>query len=83
MHTAAQCIRQHGIPAYSDPVLTPGGAVYSDSRSFGAQFLAEWLLLSALGGVTGVLLGAAATVGYATASGQPTVVPLSRSRPGL
>jgi hypothetical protein len=34
LHAAAQCIRQHGIPSYSDPVLTPGGAVYSDSRSF-------------------------------------------------
>jgi hypothetical protein len=33
LHAAAQCIRQHGIPAYSDPVLTPGGQVYSDSRS--------------------------------------------------
>jgi hypothetical protein len=33
LHAAAQCIRQHGVPGYSDPVLTPGGAVYSDSRS--------------------------------------------------
>jgi hypothetical protein len=33
LHAAAQCIRAHGIPAYQDPVLTPGGAVYSDSRS--------------------------------------------------
>jgi len=32
LHAAAQCIRQHGIPGYSDPVLTAGGAVYSDSR---------------------------------------------------
>jgi hypothetical protein len=34
LHAAAQCIRQHGIPAYTDPVLTPGGQVYTDSRSF-------------------------------------------------
>jgi hypothetical protein len=34
LHAAAQCIRQHGIPGYADPVLTPSGAVYSDSRSF-------------------------------------------------
>src|SRR6516164_3024527 len=34
LHAAAQCIRQHGIPGYTDPVLTPGGQVYSDSRSF-------------------------------------------------
>jgi len=33
LHAAAQCIRQHGIPGYSDPVLTPGGQVYTDSRS--------------------------------------------------
>ena len=32
LHAAAQCIRQHGIPGYTDPVLTPGGQVYSDSR---------------------------------------------------
>jgi hypothetical protein len=32
LHAAAQCIRQHGIPAYQDPVLTPSGNVYSDSR---------------------------------------------------
>ncbi|MBV9383344.1 MAG: hypothetical protein JOY82_25445 [Streptosporangiaceae bacterium] len=32
LHAAAQCIRQHGIPAYHDPVLTPGGQVYTDAR---------------------------------------------------
>ena len=39
------------------------------------QFLAESLLLSALGGVGGVLLGIAVTSGYATVQGWPTVVP--------
>ena len=34
LHAAAQCIRQHGVPSYADPVLTPSGQVYSDSRSF-------------------------------------------------
>ena len=34
LHAAAACVRQHGIPNYSDPVLTPSGAVYSDSRPF-------------------------------------------------
>jgi hypothetical protein len=34
LHAAAQCIRQHGIPGYQDPALTPGGQVYTDSRSF-------------------------------------------------
>jgi hypothetical protein len=33
LHAAALCIRQHGIPGYQDPVLTPAGQVYSDSRS--------------------------------------------------
>jgi hypothetical protein len=34
LDAAASCIRQHGIPNYQDPVLTPGGQVYTDSRSF-------------------------------------------------
>jgi hypothetical protein len=33
LHAATQCIRQHGIPAYADPVLTPSGGVYSDRRA--------------------------------------------------
>jgi hypothetical protein len=33
LHAAAQCIRQHGIPSYQDPVLTPSGLVYTDQRS--------------------------------------------------
>ena len=33
LRAAAQCIRQHGVPGYADPVLTPSG-VYSDLRSF-------------------------------------------------
>jgi putative ABC transport system permease protein len=41
----------------------------------GTQFLMESLLLSALGGVAGVLLGAAATVGYAIEAGQSAVLP--------
>jgi putative ABC transport system permease protein len=51
-------------------------------RSLGAtrgqirlQFLAESLLLSALGGVGGVLIGIAVTAGYATSQAWPTVVP--------
>jgi hypothetical protein len=34
LHAAANCIRQHGIPNYRDPVLTPSGQVYTDSRPF-------------------------------------------------
>ncbi|MCT2585419.1 ABC transporter permease [Actinophytocola gossypii] len=52
-------------------------------RSLGAtrgqirtQFLAESLLLSALGGTGGALLGAAVTAGYATYQLWPVVVPL-------
>jgi hypothetical protein len=33
LHTAAECIRQHGLPHYTDPVLTPDGSVYTDLRS--------------------------------------------------
>ncbi|MEW9551548.1 ABC transporter permease [Nonomuraea sp. NPDC050783] len=51
-------------------------------RSLGAtrgqvrlQFLAESLLLSALGGVAGAVLGTLATAGYALARGWPLVVP--------
>jgi putative ABC transport system permease protein len=39
------------------------------------QFLAEALLLSALGGLGGVLLGIAVTAGYASWQGWPSVVP--------
>jgi hypothetical protein len=31
---AVRCIRDHGIPGYKDPVITPDGAVYTDVRSF-------------------------------------------------
>jgi putative ABC transport system permease protein len=40
-----------------------------------AQFLAESALLAALGGITGLLFGAIATLVYALAKGQPWVVP--------
>lgn len=33
LHTAAQCIRQHGVPNYQDPVLTADGYVYTDEVS--------------------------------------------------
>ncbi|WP_067812455.1 ABC transporter permease [Actinomadura kijaniata] len=41
-----------------------------------AQFLTESLLLSTLGGVAGLLLGALATAGYALARGWPFALPL-------
>jgi hypothetical protein len=33
VHAAAECIRHHGIPRYQEPVVTPDGQVYSDTRS--------------------------------------------------
>jgi hypothetical protein len=33
LHAAAQCIRDHGVPAYPDPVVAPDGSVYTDQRS--------------------------------------------------
>jgi putative ABC transport system permease protein len=48
-----------------------------------AQFLAESLLLSALGGVGGVLLGVGVTALYATYQGWPSVVPPWASAGGV
>ena len=33
LHAAAQCIREHGVPTYQDPVLGADGEVYTDTRS--------------------------------------------------
>ncbi len=48
-----------------------------------AQFLAESLLLSGLGGAGGVLLGIGVTAAYATTEGWPTVVPALAMLGGL
>jgi putative ABC transport system permease protein len=59
-------------------------------RSLGAtrghirtQFLAESLLLSALGGVCGALLGVAITTGYAAYQDWPAVVPFWATAGGV
>jgi hypothetical protein len=33
LHAAAQCLREHGVPSYQDPVLTPEGYVFTDARA--------------------------------------------------
>lgn len=33
LHAAAQCVREHGVPTYQDPVLTADGHVFTDARS--------------------------------------------------
>ena len=52
-------------------------------RHIAAQFFAEALLLSSLGGVAGVALGALVTGGYAVGQGWVVVVPASAAGGGL
>jgi putative ABC transport system permease protein len=50
-------------------------ALGATRRHVGAQFLSESLLLSALGGLAGAMLGAAVTAGYAASQGWKLVIP--------
>ncbi|MBC6461958.1 ABC transporter permease [Actinomadura sp. HBU206391] len=52
-------------------------------RHIAVQFLSESLLLSALGGVTGAMLGTAATYAVATSRGWQTLVPVTGVWVGL
>jgi putative ABC transport system permease protein len=51
-------------------------ALGATRRQVRGQFLAESVLLAALGGVFGVLAGVAATAGYALSQGWPAVLPV-------
>jgi putative ABC transport system permease protein len=50
-------------------------ALGATRRHVGAQFLSESLLLSALGGLAGAMLGAAVTAGYAASQSWTLVIP--------
>jgi putative ABC transport system permease protein len=50
-------------------------ALGATKRHIASQFLTEAMLLGALGGVAGVLLGVGVTIAYATSSNLPAVVP--------
>jgi putative ABC transport system permease protein len=58
-------------------------ALGATRRHISTQFLAEALLLSGLGGLAGVALGALVTLGYAASRGLPGVVPASAMGGGL
>ncbi|MFC8096770.1 ABC transporter permease [Streptomyces sp. NPDC057301] len=58
-------------------------ALGATRRHITRQFLAEALLLSALGGLAGAALGAAVTAGYATSQDWPTAVPLAAPLGGV
>jgi putative ABC transport system permease protein len=50
-------------------------ALGATRRHISSQFLAESALLAAIGGITGLVMGAIATLIYALAQGEPWVVP--------
>ena len=71
LHDAAQCIRQHGIPTYQDPMLTSDGHVYTDVRSYQD---APWEALEAVDQACGQLVAAAQFQPDETAPAPPRLV---------
>jgi hypothetical protein len=57
LHAAAECIRQHGVPGYQDPLLTPDGRVYTDARSL--QDTADETMMNTIEQQCGELIRAA------------------------
>jgi hypothetical protein len=57
LHNAAECIRQHGVPRYQDPVLTANGQVYTDARAL--QETTDDTVLAAIETACGELIRAA------------------------
>ena len=58
-----------------NPAFSQGDFLKLERLQIRLQFLAESLLLAALGGAGGVVLGAAVTTGYAYYQAWPTLVP--------
>jgi putative ABC transport system permease protein len=58
-------------------------ALGATRRHISAQFLTESLLLAAMGGIAGAALGAVVTAAYASAQGQPVIVPAAAVGGGI
>ena len=58
-------------------------ALGATKRQIRTQFLAESILLATIGGVVGVLAGAAATAGYASAKNWAVVIPVEAWSGGI
>jgi hypothetical protein len=73
--TAKVVLRQCGLPVDEKDDLPGAGCPSAAGSNGSSKFLAESLLLSALGGIGGAALGFAVTTLYAMTQAWPTVVP--------